>query len=179
MKRLIGIISLCTLFAAGCSTTNSVDLSEYTKLVEEKEALKIRLEDSISKEEYDKVVEENESLQAELENRVPKEEYEKLMVEHENALALLQEYQEKATAPSVEEDVATDAEEGGWSEEEYVIATDVANVRYAENNDRIYAQLSKGTPIGRIRKLKGSDYVEFVLDGVPVVIRSEHIKPAN
>ena len=114
MKTIIIIISCCVFFAAGCSNSNSVDLSEYTKLVEEKEALKIRLEDSISKEEYDKVVKANESLKAELENRIPKEEYEKLMEEHEHAVALLQEYQEKATAPLTEEGGATDTgEEAG------------------------------------------------------------------
>lgn len=60
---------------------------------------------------------------------------------------------------------------------EYRIINDGTNVRYADNQNRIYTQLSKGTAIGTITPIDGSDYVAFTLDGVNVVVRKDLIEP--
>ena len=60
---------------------------------------------------------------------------------------------------------------------EYRIKADGTNVRYADNQNRIYTQLSKGTAIGTVTPIDGSDYVAFTLDGVNVVIRNDLIEP--
>ncbi len=60
---------------------------------------------------------------------------------------------------------------------EYRIADDGVNVRFADNQNRIYTQLSKGTAIGTVTPIEGSDYVAFTLDGVNVVVRKDMIEP--
>ncbi len=60
---------------------------------------------------------------------------------------------------------------------EYRIKSDGVNVRYADNQNRIYTQLSKGTAIGTVTEIDGSDYVSFTLDGVNVVVRKDLIEP--
>ena len=61
----------------------------------------------------------------------------------------------------------------------YKIKGDGVNVRYADNQNRIYAQLSNGTAIGEVTPIDGSDFVQFTLDGVSVVVRKDFIEPAG
>ncbi len=60
---------------------------------------------------------------------------------------------------------------------EYQISGDSVNIRYADNQDRIYTQLSNGTYIGTVTPIEGSDFVQFTLEGVSVVVRSDLIEP--
>lgn len=60
---------------------------------------------------------------------------------------------------------------------EYRVKSDGVNVRYADNQNRIYTQLSKGTAIGTVTEIEGSDFVSFTLDGVNVVVRKDLIEP--
>ena len=61
----------------------------------------------------------------------------------------------------------------------YRIKGDGVNVRYADNQARIYTQLSNGTAIGEVTPLEGSDFVQFTLDGVSVVVRKDFIEPVQ
>ncbi len=61
----------------------------------------------------------------------------------------------------------------------YRIKGDGVNVRYADNQARIYTQLSNGTAIGEVTPLDGSDFVQFTLDGVSVVVRKDFIEPVQ
>jgi len=60
---------------------------------------------------------------------------------------------------------------------EYKIKGNGVNIRYADNQDRIYTQLSNGTAIGTVEEIEGSDFVKFTLDGVSVVVRKDFIEP--
>jgi len=60
---------------------------------------------------------------------------------------------------------------------EYRVKGNGVNVRYAENQDRIYTQLSNGTAIGTVTEIEGSDFVQFTLDGINVVINKNFIEP--
>lgn len=79
--------------------------------------------------------------------------------------------------PSIEEDAATAA----WSEEEYMVALDNTNARYADNPDRVYTQLSKGTIIGHVKPVSefDGDFVLFTMDGVNLLIMKQYIEPVN
>ncbi|MDO4962431.1 MAG: DUF4145 domain-containing protein [Eubacteriales bacterium] len=60
---------------------------------------------------------------------------------------------------------------------EYRIKGDGINIRYADNQNRIYTQLSNGTAIGTVEPIDGSDFVAFTLDGVNVVVKKDFIEP--
>ena len=59
----------------------------------------------------------------------------------------------------------------------YVVTGNNVNVRYADNQNRIYEQLSSGTEIGEIQEIEGSDYVRFQRDGLDLVIHKDYIAP--
>ena len=61
----------------------------------------------------------------------------------------------------------------------YKIIDDGTNIRYADNQDRIYTQLAAGTVIGAVTPIEGSDFVQFTLDGVSVVVRKDLITKAE
>ena len=61
----------------------------------------------------------------------------------------------------------------------YRIKGDGINIRYADNQERIYTQLSDGTAIGEVTPLEGTDFVQFTLDGVNVVVRKDLIEPVQ
>ncbi len=62
---------------------------------------------------------------------------------------------------------------------EYRTSTDGVNIRYADNQNRIYTQLEKGTNIGTVTEIDGSDFVAFTLDGVDVVVNKSFIEPIS
>ena len=59
----------------------------------------------------------------------------------------------------------------------YVVTGNNVNVRYADNQNRIYEQLSSGTEIGEVQEIEGSDYVRFQRDGIDLVIHKDYIAP--
>ena len=59
----------------------------------------------------------------------------------------------------------------------YVVTGNNVNVRYADNQNRIYEQLSSGTEIGEVQEIEGSDYVRFERDGIQLVIHKDYIAP--
>ena len=59
----------------------------------------------------------------------------------------------------------------------YVVTGNNVNVRYADNQQRIYEQLSSGTEIGEVETIEGSDYVRFTRDGIQLVIHKDYIAP--
>ena len=60
---------------------------------------------------------------------------------------------------------------------EYRIKGTGVNIRYADNQDRVYTQLSNGTAIGTVEPIEGSDFVKFTLDGISVVVHKDYIEP--
>lgn len=82
--------------------------------------------------------------------------------------------QETETEPETTEPETTEPET--TAAVEYRIVSDGVNIRYADNQNRIYTQLSKGTAIGTVTPIDGSDYVAFTLDGVNVVVRKDMIE---
>lgn len=62
---------------------------------------------------------------------------------------------------------------------EYRIKGNGVNIRYADNQDRVYTQLSNGTAIGTVEPIEGSDFVKFTLDGISVVVHKDYIEPAE
>lgn len=60
---------------------------------------------------------------------------------------------------------------------EYRVKGSGVNVRYADNQNRVYTQLSNGTAIGTVTEIEGSDFVQFTLDGISVVINKNYIEP--
>lgn len=59
----------------------------------------------------------------------------------------------------------------------YKVSADTVNARYADNQDRIYEQLSKGTEIGEVEEIEGSDFVKFERDGIKLVVNKNYIEP--
>ncbi len=86
--------------------------------------------------------------------------------------------QETETEPETTEPETTEPETTAAAIE-YRIAGDGVNIRYADNQNRIYTQLSKGTAIGTVTPIEGSDYVSFTLDGVNVVVRKDMLEPIS
>ncbi len=62
---------------------------------------------------------------------------------------------------------------------EYRIKGNGVNIRYADNQDRVYTQLSNGTAIGTVEEIDGSDFVRFTLDGISVVVHKDYIEPVE
>lgn len=81
------------------------------------------------------------------------------------------------TEPEPETEPETTEPETTAAPVEYRVKSDGVNVRYADNQNRIYTQLSKGTAIGTVTEIEGSDFVSFTLDGVNVVVRKDLIEP--
>ena len=86
--------------------------------------------------------------------------------------------QETETEPETTEPETTEPETTAPAIE-YRIAGDGVNIRFADNQNRIYTQLSKGTAIGTVTPIEGSDYVAFTLDGVNVVVRKDMLEPVS
>ena len=61
----------------------------------------------------------------------------------------------------------------------YRVSGSKVNVRYFENQNRIYTQLAQGTEIGTVEEIQGSDFVKFKLDGLDVVISKQFIEPVS
>lgn len=62
---------------------------------------------------------------------------------------------------------------------EYKTNTDGVNIRYADDQNRIYTQLPKDTNIGTVTPIDGSDFASFTLDGVNVVVNKNFIVPVE
>lgn len=60
---------------------------------------------------------------------------------------------------------------------EYQIKGTNVNIRYAENTDRVYTQLSTGYNIGEVQDMEGTNYAQFTLDGLQVVVSKDYIEP--
>lgn len=60
---------------------------------------------------------------------------------------------------------------------EYRITGDNVNIRYAENTDRVYTQLSRGYNIGEVQDVEGTNYAQFTMDGIEVVVSKDYIEP--
>ncbi len=58
----------------------------------------------------------------------------------------------------------------------YRVKGSSVNVRYYENQSRIYTQLTNGTEIGEVEEISGSDFVRFRYDGKDVVISKNYIE---
>ena len=63
--------------------------------------------------------------------------------------------------------------------QEYRIKGNGVNIRFADNQNRVYTQLSNGTVIGTVTPIDGSDFVQFTLDGVNVVVNKNYIEPVQ
>lgn len=61
----------------------------------------------------------------------------------------------------------------------YKIRGNSVNVRYADNENRVYTQLADGTEIGEVEEVSGTDKVKFVLDGVEVTVNKNYIVPVE
>lgn len=61
----------------------------------------------------------------------------------------------------------------------YQISGDNVNIRYAENTNRVYTQLSKGYEIGEVSDMEGTNYAQFTLDGIAVVVSKDYIEPVG
>ena len=59
----------------------------------------------------------------------------------------------------------------------YRIRGNGVNVRYADNENRVYVQLSNGTEIGEVQEIEGTNKVGFVLDGIQVTVDKNFIEP--
>lgn len=59
----------------------------------------------------------------------------------------------------------------------YKVKGSAVNARYADNQNRVYEQLSAGTEIGEVTPIEGSDFVKFQRDGVDLVINKNYIEP--
>lgn len=90
--------------------------------------------------------------------------------------------EETTTAAPVTEPETTEPETEPETTEaavEYKTSTDGVNVRYADNQNRIYTQLPKDTNIGTVTPIDGSDFASFTLDGVEVVVNKSFIEPVQ
>ncbi len=58
----------------------------------------------------------------------------------------------------------------------YRIKGSVVNIRYFDNQNRIYTQLTNGTVIGPVTEIAGSDFVRFSMDGIDVVVNKNFIE---
>ena len=83
----------------------------------------------------------------------------------------------ESTAPAPTEPPTTEAPTTEAVPLNYVVTGDNVNVRYADNQNRIYEQLSSGTEIGPVEEIEGSDYVRFERDGIQLVIHKDYISP--
>ena len=61
----------------------------------------------------------------------------------------------------------------------YKIKGNAVNVRYADNDNRVYAQLADGTEIGEVQEIPGSDKVQFTYDGQEVTVNKNYIVPVD
>lgn len=84
---------------------------------------------------------------------------------------------EETTTIPVTEPETTEPETTEAPVYEYRTNTDGVNVRYADNQNRIYTQLPANTNIGVVTPIEGSDFGSFTLDGVDVVVNMNFIEP--
>ena len=61
----------------------------------------------------------------------------------------------------------------------YKIKGNAVNIRYADNDNRVYAQLADGTEIGEVQEIPGSDKVKFTYDGMEVTVNKNYIVPVD
>lgn len=62
---------------------------------------------------------------------------------------------------------------------EYQIRGNNVNIRYAENTDRIYDQLNNGDVIGPVQDVEGTNYAQFTMDGLSLVVSKDYIEPVG
>ena len=91
----------------------------------------------------------------------------------EETTTLAPETEPETTEPETTEPETTEAVV------EYKTSTDGVNIRYADNQNRIYTQLPKDTNIGTVTPIDGSDFASFNLDGVEVVVNKSFIEPVQ
>ena len=58
----------------------------------------------------------------------------------------------------------------------YRIKGNAVNVRYADNENRVYTQLANGTEIGEATPVEGTDKMQFTLDGIAVTVNRNYIE---
>lgn len=59
----------------------------------------------------------------------------------------------------------------------YRIKGNSVNIRYANNENRVYEQLSDGTEIGEVEEVEGTNKVKFMRDGIEVTVDKNFIEP--
>ena len=59
----------------------------------------------------------------------------------------------------------------------YRIKGNSVNIRYADNENRVYEQLSDGTEIGEVEEVEGTNKVKFMRDGIEVTVDKNFIEP--
>lgn len=59
----------------------------------------------------------------------------------------------------------------------YRIKGNGVNIRYADNENRVYEQLSNGTEIGEVEEVEGTNKVKFMRDGIEVTVDKNFIEP--
>ncbi|MDO4266205.1 MAG: DUF4145 domain-containing protein [Eubacteriales bacterium] len=93
----------------------------------------------------------------------------------------------ETTAPTVTETVAetepvtvappeTEPETTAPAVLSYRIKGNAVNVRYADNENRVYTQLANGTEIGEATPVEGTDKMQFTLDGIAVTVNKNYIE---
>ncbi len=180
------LISVLFIFSA-CSNKNSVSLDEYTRAIEERESLKAELQNTVPKSEYEDLMEQNEKLREEIESlanvisafesSAAEESYNEDEAETHSSV---NETDTVIDQPESNAAIFTDETNVKWSEEQYSVIGNGVNVRYANNRFNIYTQLSDGTVIGHIADYEeDGEWVLFIMDGIEVIIKRDHIKPIN
>ena len=86
--------------------------------------------------------------------------------------------QETESTPVTTEPQTTEAETTA-AVVRYKIKGDAVNIRYADNDNRVYAQLKNGTEIGEVQEIPGSDKVRFTYDGQEVTVNKNYIVPVE
>ena len=81
---------------------------------------------------------------------------------------------EKETTKAAEPETTPAATEAARAR--YRVKGTNVNVRYYDNQSRIYTQLPNGTEIGEVEEISGSDFVRFRYDGKDVVISKNYIE---
>ena len=100
-------------------------------------------------------------------------------VETETQTATVIETVAETTEAETTEPETTEAETTAAPVYEYKTNTDGVNIRYADDQNRIYTQLPKDTNIGTVTPIDGSDFASFTLDGVNVVVNKNFIVPVE
>lgn len=84
-----------------------------------------------------------------------------------------------ATESPTTEAPTTEAVETTPAVVSYQISGDNVNIRYAENTNRVYTQLNRGTVIGEVQDVEGTNFAQFTLDGQQMVVSKDFIEPVE